>query len=455
MKNMAAAWNTDDFPQRVLIVGLGMTGLSCARYLRGLGVLQLLIADSREHPPGLDELRRQLPDVEPLLGGFDRTLFASADMLVVSPGVALSTPEIQYARQQAVPVVGDVELFAREVRGVVAAITGSNGKSTVTTLLGLMAASQDAVTGGNLGKPVLELLEGGHALYILELSSFQLETTTSLAPEVAAVLNISADHMDRYSSLDEYAQVKSRTYARAATGVYNLDDPRVMNMPRTARALFFTLGQPRGADCFGVCSVDGEAWLCRGGETLLPARELLMPGQHNLANALAALAMGTALELPMPDMLGVLRTFPGLAHRTEYVCAHAGVKWYNDSKATNPGATVAALRGLHEGDDSRTVLIAGGDCKQADFTTLAQAIKDTARAVVLIGRDRQQIRQALNAGISIVGAADMEEAVATAAELALPGDRVLLSPACASFDMFDGFEHRGNVFRECAGRLYS
>ncbi len=455
MKNMATALNADNLPKRVLIVGLGITGLSCARYLHGLGVPQLLIADSREHPPGMDELHRQLADVEVFPGGFDRELFASAEMLVVSPGVALTTPEIQHALQLGVPVIGDVELFAREVRGTVAAITGSNGKSTVTTLLGLMAAGKDAVTGGNLGKPVLDLLEGQHALYILELSSFQLETTASLTPEVAAVLNVSADHMDRYSSLDEYAQVKSRVYERAASGVYNLDDPQVMSMPRTARALFFTLGEPRDANCFGIRSIDGETWLCRGSEALLPAKELLLPGRHNMANALAALAMGTALGLPMPDMLGVLRVFPGLAHRTEYVCTHAGVKWYNDSKGTNPGATVAALQGLHAGDDSRTVLIAGGDCKQADFTALAQTVRDTTRALVLIGRDRQQIRRMLDAGISVVDAADMSEAVATAAELALPGDRVLLSPACASFDMFDGFEHRGNVFKEWVGRLCS
>ncbi|WP_456376921.1 UDP-N-acetylmuramoyl-L-alanine--D-glutamate ligase [Thiolapillus sp.] len=455
MKNMATALHIDDLPERVLIVGLGKTGLSCARYLHHLGVPQLLIADSREHPPGLDALRRQLPDVEPFLGAFDQSLFASAEMLVVSPGVALATPEIQYALQQGVPVVGDVELFAREARGTVVAITGSNGKSTVTTLLGLMAATKGAVTGGNLGKPVLELLEDEPPLYILELSSFQLETTVSLAPEVAAVLNISADHMDRYSSLENYAQVKSRVYARAATGVYNLDDPQVMNMPRTANALFFTLGEPRDADCFGTRSIDGESWLCQGNEALLPAMELLMPGQHNLANALAALAMGAALGLPMQEMLDVLRAFPGLAHRTEYVCTCAGVKWYNDSKGTNPGATVAALQGLHTEDGSRTVLIAGGDCKQADFTALARMIEKTARAVVLIGRDRQQIRGVLNAGISIVDAVDMQEAVATAAELALPGDRVLLSPACASFDMFDGFEHRGNVFKEWVGRLCS
>ncbi len=455
MNDMATALHVDDFPQRVLIVGLGKTGLSCARYLHRLGVPQLAVTDSRDQPPCLDELREQFPDVGLFLGGFDETLFAQTDMLVVSPGVALQTPAIQHAIHKAVPVVGDVELFAREARGSVAAITGSNGKSTVTTLLGLMAAAahRDVVTGGNLGRPVLDLLDHEHALYVLELSSFQLETTHSLAPEVAAVLNICADHMDRYASLEDYARVKSGVYAQAKTGVYNLDDPQVMAMPVTANALFFTLGEPRDEDCFGIRRIDGQEWLCRGESPLLPAASLLMPGRHNLANALAALAMGAALALPMPDMLKALCSFPGLEHRTEYVCSLDQVKWYNDSKGTNPGATIAALQGLHAGDASRTVLIAGGECKQADFSELAQVIGDTARAVVLIGRDRQQIASLLDADTHVVEARSMDEAVARAAELALPGDRVLLSPACASFDMFDGFEHRGAVFKQALGRL--
>lgn len=455
MKNMATTLYSDDLPQRVLIVGLGKTGLSCARYLHGLGVPQLAITDSREHPPGLGELREQLPDVGLFLGGFDEALFARTDMLVVSPGVALQTPAIQHAIQEGVSVVGDVELFARKVQGSVVAITGSNGKSTVTTLLGLMAvaANKDVAIGGNLGLPVLELLDNEHELYVLELSSFQLETTNSMATEVSVVLNICADHMDRYASLDEYAQVKSRIYTQAKTGVYNLDDAQVMAMPRTPGALFFSLGEPRDEDHFGVRQRGGEPWLCRGMSALLPARELLIPGRHNLANALAALAMGVALDLPMQDMLSVLRSFPGLEHRTEYVCTHAQVRWYNDSKGTNPGATIAALEGLHVGDASRTVLIAGGDCKHADFAELAQAIEATARAVVLIGRDRQQIRKLLDAGTIVVEAQDMDEAVARAVELAQPEDRVLLSPACASFDMFDGFEHRGTVFKDVLGRL--
>ncbi|WP_296802210.1 UDP-N-acetylmuramoyl-L-alanine--D-glutamate ligase [Thiolapillus sp.] len=457
MRNMATALNRDELPQRVLIVGLGVTGLSCARYLHARGVPQLAVADSREQPPGLEALKEELPDVGLFLGGFDEALFRQTDLLVVSPGVSLETPAIRKAMDAGVTVVGDVELFARDVQGRLAAITGSNGKSTVTTLLGLMAnaAGKDAVAGGNLGEPVLELLEKPHELYVLELSSFQLETTYSLVPDVAVVLNVSADHMDRYAGLSDYADTKARVYRHARVGVYNRDDQRVMAMPRTDQALFFTLSEPEGEDCFGVMNCGDEAWLSQCGRKLLRTKDLLMPGQHNIANALAALAMGTALELPVEAMLDVLRTYPGLAHRTEFVCEHDGVKWYNDSKGTNPGATIAALQGLHTDDGSRTVLIAGGDCKQADFGELARVIGQTARAVVLIGRDRRQIGDLLNASVRTVEADDMDEAVTLAAGLPAPGDRVLLSPACASFDMFDGFEHRGRIFREAVGRLCS
>ena len=450
MSNVATAINMEALPDRVLVVGLGKTGLSCARYLHAQGVSKLAVADSRQQPPGLQTLNEELPDVGLFLGEFDQEMFAAADMLVVSPGVPMATPAIQHAIEKGVDVVGDVELFARNVQTPVVAITGSNGKSTVTTLLGHMAgACMDGVAvGGNLGEPILDLFSPAHALYVLELSSFQLETTHSLVPDVAVVLNISADHMDRYTGLDEYAEVKSRVYSKANTGVYNLDDPLVMSMPKTKNALFFTLGEPVGKNCFGLRRINGASWLCEGEKPLLPASELLMPGQHNQANALAALAMGTALKLPMDKMLQVLRIFPGLAHRTEHVATVDAVTWYNDSKGTNPGATIAALQGLDAADESRTVLIAGGDCKQANFEMLADVIAVTCRGLVLIGKDREQIAQPLAKRITVVEATSMEDAVSKAAALAHPGDRVLLSPACASFDMFDGFEHRGEVFKD-------
>ncbi|HIE55041.1 MAG TPA: UDP-N-acetylmuramoyl-L-alanine--D-glutamate ligase, partial [Chromatiaceae bacterium] len=317
---MVTALQSPYSPARILVVGLGRTGLSCAKYLARQGA-QVAITDSREQPPGLEALREALPDVGLFLGGFAAEAFERADLLVVSPGVALTLPEIRQARQRGVAVVGDVELFARAVTAPVAAITGSNGKSTVTTLVGQMArvAGLRAAVGGNLGEPVLELLEKPAELFVVELSSFQLETTESLAPAVAAVLNISADHMDRYPSLEAYAETKAGVYRLAEVGVYNLDDERVMAMPRAAEALFFTLGEPAGEEAFGVRRVAGESWLCRGRRRLMPASELRMPGRHNLANALAALAMGSALALPEEAMCEVLRTFPGLPHRTEFV----------------------------------------------------------------------------------------------------------------------------------------
>lgn len=441
---------------RALIVGLGETGLSCARYLAAQG-MQLAITDSRQQPPALERVREQLPDVALFLGGFDSSVFANADMLVVSPGVPVATREIQQAMAAGRHVLGDVELFAQAATAPVAAITGSNGKSTVTTLLGLMANAAQIRTsvGGNLGKPVLELLDPSVALYVLELSSFQLETTYSLKPRVATVLNVSADHMDRYQDIDDYAATKAGILAQAEVSVLNADDPRVMAMQGAGATLYFTLSEPKNDNWYGLRQIEGDTWLCHGARNLIRAGELLVPGKHNQANALAALAMGDALGLPMDVMLAVLRTFQGLEHRTEYVAQIGEVDWYNDSKGTNPGACIAALEGLEQTDDSRTVLIAGGDCKQADFSELGPVLGRCARAVVLLGRDADQIAGMLPADLIRRSAEDMHEAVSVAAELAQPGDRVLLSPACASFDMFDGYQHRGEVFKAAVRRLAS
>lgn len=433
---------------KTLIVGLGKTGLSCARYLAARGVPAAVI-DSREQPPGLAALREELPDTALFLGGFEPAVFREADRLVVSPGISLREPEIREAQERGVEVLGDVELFAREAAAPVVAITGSNGKSTVTTLVGEMAreAGLQVKVGGNLGEPVLNLLHPESELYVLELSSFQLETTSSLRPIAAAVLNVSADHMDRYRDVEEYAAAKERVYRGAVHKVFNRDDPLVMKMARAEEGdLFFSLGKPV-ADGFGLRRIAGNEWLCQDERELLPAAELLIPGRHNLANALAALALGTVLNLPEVAMLAALRRFRGLPHRTQFVAEQEGVRWYNDSKGTNVGATIAALEGLAE-RDSRTVLIAGGDCKGADFSPLAPVVTRTARAVILIGRDAPELEQALAGTVPLLRAGDLTEAVALAAEQARPGDRVLLSPACASFDMFRNFEERGERFME-------
>ena len=435
---------------KTLIVGLGKTGLSCARYLAARGE-RVAVTDSRAEPPGLTALRAELPDVALFLGGFERAVFESADLLVVSPGVPVATPEIRAAQARGIPVVGDIELFARaaEAAGVpVAAITGSNGKSTVTTLLGDMAraAGRRVAVGGNLGEPALDLLAEDRDLYVLEVSSFQLETTASLHPAVAAVLNLSPDHMDRYPDVAAYAAAKARLLHGAGTAVLNADDPQVLAMPGGDARWYFTLGEPRGADWFGIRKSAGETWLCRGDEALLRAVEIRIPGSHNLANVLAALAMGEALGLPREAMLAAVRAFRGLPHRTEFVADKGGVAWYNDSKGTNLGACVAALEGLHDDTAARTVLIAGGDCKGADFSELAPVAKRCARAVVLIGRDAPDLERVLQGVAPLARAADMAEAVQLALRLARPGDRVLLSPACASFDMFRNYKHRGDVF---------
>lgn len=442
---------------KTLVVGLGKTGVSCARYLRAQGV-SVAVTDSRSDPPGLPLLRQTLPEVPVFIGGFPVTAFAAAAELIVSPGVPLAEPLIQAALARGVPVLGDVALFARAARAPICAITGSNGKSTVTTLLGLMAEACGirVAVGGNLGAPALDLLDDAVELYAVELSSFQLETTPSLAAKAAVCLNISPDHLDRYPSLDAYVAAKTRVYAGAEVAVINRDDPRVCAMPHPdVPTIGFTLEEPREGE-FGLSLRDGATWLCRGPEPLINSAEVLIAGRHNLANALAALALAEACGLEQAPALDVLRGFRGLEHRSQLVTERRGVRWYDDSKGTNPGATVAALEGLvPPGASRRVVLIAGGDGKGADFAPLGPAVERAARAVVLIGRDAPRIAAALVGRSEVRHAGDMGAAVALAAELARPGDCVLLSPACASFDMFAGFEHRGRVFTEAVRSLGS
>lgn len=426
-----------------VIVGLGQTGVSCARHLAARGH-RLAVTDSRVAPPGLAELGRIAPQARLALGGFDPTVFAGADQIIVSPGVALSEPVLRAAAAQGLELVGDIELFAREAGGRIVAITGSNGKSTVTTLVGEMAraAGVDVRVGGNLGPPALELLAGPPAaLYVLELSSFQLETTYSLQPEVAAVLNLTPDHLDRYPDLAGYAAAKARIFEHALTAVVNLDDPLVTLMPRPGqRRLGFSLHRP-DADYSVLQRADGE-WLTAGDTALLPVSRLRLPGRHNAANALAALAVGDACGFPRAAMTGVLERFAGLAHRTQHVRDWRGVSWIDDSKGTNVGATAAAIAGL----DGPLLLIAGGEGKGQDFRPLAAACRGKVRQVILIGRAAPELAAALAGSAAVSLAESLPAAVATAAGVAAAGDTVLLSPACASFDMFRDYAHRGEVF---------
>ena len=441
---------------RTLVVGLGKTGLCCARYLHAQGV-SVAVTDSRPNPPGLALLRDELPHAAVFVGGFDPAVFAAADRLILSPGVPLSEPAVAAALARGASVQGDIELFARAAQAPVVAITGSNGKSTVTTLVGRMArlAGVRVAVGGNLGDPALDLLSDAVELYVLELSSFQLETTTSLRAKAATVLNLSADHMDRYPSLATYAAAKARVFVGAETAVVNRDDPLVCAMVAPeAHSRGFTLGAPERPEDYGLLTQGGETWLARGPEPLFAARGVALAGRHNLANALAAIALAEAVDLPREAIGEALRTFGGLPHRTELVAERHGVRWYDDSKGTNPGATIAALLGLIDPQGAaRAVLIAGGDGKGADFAPLAPVVEALARAVVLIGRDAPMIERVLHGRVPLLHARDMEAAVRLAAGAAREGDCVLLSPACASFDMFDDYAHRGRVFAAAVGRL--
>lgn len=428
-----------------LVVGLGVTGMSVVRYLHDLGE-PVIVVDSRDQPPEINTLKQNYADIPLHTGAFDPELFARARRIIVSPGIPVSDPALQLAKQQGVEISGDIDLFAHEVTAPVVGITGSNGKSTVTTLLALMAqqAGVNVAMGGNIGTPVLDLLDESKQLFVLELSSFQLETLHHLPVQAAVVLNISPDHLDRYDDLTSYALSKQAIYENADMLVVNRDD--AMSNPPIAsreRVTGFTLQEPEDND-FGVCTYDNADWLCFGKQRLVPAKALKIKGQHNVANALAALALGHCLDLPIQAMLEALIGFAGLEHRTQWVANINNVSWFNDSKATNVGASIAAIKGL----PGRHVLIAGGEGKDADFSPLRDVAKEHLRAVILLGKDAQLIETALDNVVPVMQVASMQQAVHEAAMVAQSGDNVLLSPACASFDMFNNFEHRGQVFMQ-------
>lgn len=429
-----------------LVVGLGLTGLACARFLAARGEA-FAVADSRANPPGLDELRREFPEVEVHLGNFDRELFSRAARLLLSPGVAPQEQAVLEAQQAGVEVLGDIELFARHAEAPVIAITGSNGKSTVTALLGEMAqqAGKRVLVGGNIGTPALALLdEPLPQLYVLELSSFQLELTHSLNCLAAVVLNLSDDHLDRHQSMANYATIKSGIYAGDGVMVINADDPQVAAMADPERSVVrFSLAPPQREQDYGLRRLNGVDHLARGSELLLPASELRIPGRHNQANALAALALGEAAGLSQAAMFETLRNYPGLPHRCQWVAELDGVNYYNDSKGTNVGATLAAVEGM---PGEKVVLIAGGQGKGQDFSPLQPLLAQRARGVILIGEDAPLLAQALAGIAGVTFAASMEQAVAMASATAQPGDSVLLSPACASFDMFRNYVERGDAF---------
>ena len=442
--------------QRIAVLGLGETGFSALRWLRSVGA-QVVMLDSRTHPTGLDVLQRDYPDVEYHTGPFDAELLCSMDMVVISPGVPMRDVAVQQAVASGVKVVGDVELFAqfRAPYAKVIAITGSNGKTTTTTLVGEICkqAGLNTIVAGNIGLPVLDTLHmSAPDVYVLELSSFQLETTFSLQVDAATILNITEDHMDRYEGMEDYARAKARIFANAKLAVVNRDDPYSVRLAGNLPKISFGTGLSDNMHDFGL---DDAGWLCAGRRRYIEGDALHLRGKHNLANALAAIALCQSIGVDKVSIFHTLQAFKGLPHRVEWVANIQGVDFYDDSKGTNVGATCAAISGMLKGGKSqKVVLIAGGDGKGQDFSPLRDAVLANARAVVLIGRDGPKIQQVLHdIRLPVVDAVDLPAAVEVAKTLAESGDAVLLSPACASFDMFRNYEHRAQVFVEAVKAL--
>lgn len=438
-----------------LIVGLGQTGLSCARFLVEKNYA-VAIMDTRKQPPELTTLQTELPDVLVNTGGLLADWMLKCDTLVLSPGVDPRLPEIKAARDAGIEIVGDIELFARYANAPIIAITGSNGKSTVTTMLAEMAATagKRVQVGGNLGTPALDLIiRPAPDFYILELSSFQLETVESLDAHAAVVLNVSPDHLDRYDSEQAYQDVKAKIYNGFGVMILNRDDALVNSWSQLERKQTgFTLGQAANNE-FGLIEKNGQKWLAQGTQPLLAVDDLQIAGKHNVANTLAALALGNAMGLEMSAMLTAIQNYRGLLHRCYLVTKHDDIRWFDDSKATNVGACVAAIEGLADLGD--IVLIAGGVAKDQDFSGLTDVLSSKVKAIVLIGRDAQLIADATPKNVQITVAKNMADAVKQAQQIATSGDSVLLSPACASFDMYANYIERGNAFEQAVKALFT
>lgn len=427
----------------VLVLGMGVTGASCARHLAARGV-SAWFADTRTAPPGLDAIRAAMPSAGVLAGDLPAAVPAGVARVVVSPGVDLDLPLLADARRRGVPLLSDLDLFIAECRAPVIGITGSNGKSTVTSMVGAMlaAAGWRAGVGGNLGTPALDLLDAAARAYVLELSSFQLERSDLLPLAAAVVLNVAPDHLDKHGTLSAYAAAKARIYARCRTAVVNRDEPGLAaGVPAGTPVAGFGLGAPAAGD-FGVTAAAGREFLALGAEPLMPVGDLGTRGGHNVSNALAALALARALGVPMPACLAALRAFTGLPHRMQVVATQGGVTWIDDSKATNVAAAVTAIAGT----TGPLVLIAGGDGKGQSFGELAAVLRGRDAAVVCLGQDAAQIARELDGAARVELVDSLPAAVARARALARPGTTVLLAPACSSLDMFRSYEHRGRVF---------
>ena len=439
-----------------VVAGLGISGVSAVNFLHEHGY-RVAVTDSREVPPGHDKIPAE---VQTSFGLFDQDLLLQAEEIIISPGLDPKLPEIQAAIAKGIPVVSEIQILRRATDKPIVAITGSNAKSTVTTLIGLMAqeAGVKVAVGGNLGRPALDLTHDDPDVYILELSSFQLETTSNLNAEVAVVLNMSEDHLDRHGDMFGYHTAKHRIFQGVKKVVFNRDDSLTRPLvPDATPMQSFGLNAP-DLNQYGVLrDDDGSIWLARGRERLLASADLYIQGTHNVANALACLALGEAIGLPLDCMLNTLKTFKGLEHRCEFVKELHGVRYYNDSKGTNIGATLAAIDGLGaaiEVKKGKVAIILGGQGKGQDFTALRESLEKYAKVAVLIGEDRPIIEKAIAGTTSLLHAASLEEAVALCQSHTQAQDVVLLSPACASFDMFKGgYNERGHQFVACVNAL--
>lgn len=436
-----------------LVFGLGASGLSVARYLMRKSANAIYV-DTRNDPPALDALMEMQPDANVSLGRPPIALLRGVSRVIVSPGIPDNDPFIAAARRQGLQVVSDIALFVAEARAPFVAITGSNGKSTVTTLIAMMceADGRRSLAGANLGTPALDLLtEETPDFYVLELSSFQLQRTPSLPAEVAVLLNISPDHLDWHASVDEYRAAKYRIYREARAAVFNRSDESAKShLPASIPTISFGMDRPAEGQ-YGILVEDGQVFLARGEQLLLAASEMAMVGAHNQANALAALAAGELLGLSLSPMLQVLNEFPGLPHRMQFVRQLNGADYINDSKATNIGAATAAVDSV----PGPVLLIAGGDGKGGEFGEFAKAVCTKLRAAILIGRDAPLIADAFDQLAPVYMAVNMKNAVLKATELAQPGDTVLLAPACASFDQYRNYQHRGDDFTDLVRALPS
>ena len=436
---------SDSIPTETAIFGLGATGFSCATFLAKQGIAFSLL-DTRRHPPELARLTQSMPEVPVITGELSPAQLGCCKRLILSPGVSRDLPLVHAALARGVELIGDIELFARHVRAPVLAVTGSNGKSTVVSLLAelLETTGTRVLAGGNLGIPALDLLSHPEPdYYVLELSSFQLESTNSLAPAVSCILNITPDHLDRYADIAAYSRAKQRIFQHAASVVLNRDDPQLAQLSPPCSTHYFSLRDDNTA-AYSVCQRDGMLWLTAHGEALLAVDQLQLAGAHNHANALAALAISDQLGVPLDAQIRALQSFRGLPHRCHSLGFKGAVEWIDDSKGTNVGASCAAIKGVFA--ERGGVLIAGGQAKGASFAELAEALKERVHSVVLIGADANAIAQVLPAEIATHFALDMDAAVSTAAHLAEPGEAVLLSPGCASFDMFSDYRARGRAF---------